>query len=122
MAGSSDAGRPQTDLARIGLCVGYELGNRFSRNRWIDHHDEGEADDPRAGPNVAKKAKFEPMVGVRIDRVCRTYHEERVAVGRRIHDPLRADIGAGSRAVFYDELLPEPLREPRSDQPRENVG
>src|SRR5262245_53478873 len=86
MAGSSDAGRPQTDLARVGLCVGYELGNRFSRNRWIDHHDEGEADDARDGRDVAQKDEIEPIVEGRIDRVCRTYHEERVAVGRRIHD------------------------------------
>src|SRR5215467_2922315 len=31
------------------------------------------------------------------------------------------DIGAGTWAVFYYELLAEPPREPRSDEPRENV-
>src|SRR5262249_52406487 len=32
------------------------------------------------------------------------------------------DVGAATRAVFYDELLAEAPREPRSDEPRNNVG
>src|SRR5262249_60388461 len=35
---------------------------------------------------------------------------------------LGADIGAATWAVFYDELLAEPPREPRSDEPRDNIG
>ena len=31
----ADAGRRHVDLARIGLGVGDELGNRLGRNRWI---------------------------------------------------------------------------------------
>ena len=37
------AGRRHVDLARIGLGIGDELGNRLGRNRWIDHHDVGHA-------------------------------------------------------------------------------
>ena len=122
MAGSSDAGRPETDLARIGLGVGYELGDRLGRNRRIDHHHEREADDARDGGDVAKKNEIELVVEGRVDRVRRSYHEERVAVRRRPHDRLGANIVAATRAVFYDELLAEPLRKPRSDEPRDNVG
>ena len=39
------AGRRHVDLARIGLGIGDELGNRFGRKRWMDHHDVGLADD-----------------------------------------------------------------------------
>src|SRR5262245_47333036 len=41
---------------------------------------------------------------------------------RAFNDRLGADVGAATRAVFYDELLAEPPREPRSDEPRKNVG
>ena len=43
MVRASDAGRRQVDLARIGLGIGDELGNRLGRNRWIHHHDIGHA-------------------------------------------------------------------------------
>src|SRR5262245_438565 len=94
MAGSSDAGRPETDLARIGLGVRRELGNRFGGNRWTYHHDEREANDARDGRDVAKKNEIELVVEGRIDRVCRTYHEERVAVRRCAHDRLGANTAA----------------------------
>src|SRR5262245_32530677 len=47
MAWSSDARRPETDLARIGLGVRYELRDCFGWNRRIYHHDEREADELR---------------------------------------------------------------------------
>src|SRR5438046_3089691 len=122
MAGSSDTGRPETDLARIGLGVGYELGDRLGWDRRIDHHDEREADDPRDSGDVAEKNEIEFVVEDRIDRVRRTYDQERIAVRRRPHDRLGANIVAATRAVFDDELLAEPLREPWSDEPRDNVG
>ena len=69
MAGSSDAGRPETDLARIGLGVRRELRNRFGRNRWIYHHHEWQADDARDGRDVANKNEIELVVERGIDRV-----------------------------------------------------
>src|SRR5262245_31343177 len=122
MAGSSDAGRPETDLAWIGLGVGYELVDRIGWNRRIDHHDEREADDARDGGDVTEKNEIEFFVEGRVDRVRRSCDEERIAVRRRAHDRLGADIVAATRAVFDDELLAEPLREPWSDKPRDNVG
>ena len=35
MGRGPDAGRRHVDLARIGLGIGDELGNRLGRNRWI---------------------------------------------------------------------------------------
>src|SRR6266516_7468652 len=122
MAGSSDAGRPETDLARVNLGVGYELRDCLGWNRRIDHHNERKADDAGDGGDVAEKNEIEFVVESRVDRVRRTCDEERIAVRRRPHDRLGSDIVAATRAVFYDELLAEPLREPRSDEPRENVG
>src|SRR5215475_532602 len=121
MAGSSDAGRPETDLARIGLGVRYELRDCFGWNRRIYHHDEREADDARDGGDVAEKNEIEFVVEGRVDRIRRTCDEERIAVRRRPHDRLGSDIVAATRAVFDDELLAQPLREPWSDEPRDNV-
>src|SRR5215475_11844675 len=68
MAGSSDAGRPETDLARVGLNLAYELGNCFGRNRWIGHHHEREADNAGDGRDVAKKIEIELVVECRVAR------------------------------------------------------
>ena len=48
--------------------------------------------------------------------------EERIAVRARSHDRLGGDIGARARSVFDDEWLAEPLRQPLTDQARDDVG
>ena len=48
--------------------------------------------------------------------------EKRVAVRRRTHDRFGADIAAGTRPVLDDEWLAEPLRQPLTDQARDDVG
>jgi hypothetical protein len=44
-----------------------------------------------------------------------------IVVRRRIHDRLGADIAAGAGPVLDDEVLPEPPREPLTDQARRDV-
>src|SRR5437899_411721 len=122
MAGSSDAGRPETDLARVNLGVGYELRDCLGWNRRIDHHNERKADDAGDSGDVAEKNEIEFVVESRVDRVRRTCDEQRIAVRRRPHDGLGSDIVAATRAVFDDELLAQPLREPWPDEARDNVG
>src|SRR5262245_6184037 len=122
MADASDAARSQIDLARVRLGIGSELGNCFGRNGWIYHHHYGLAGDACNRRDVADAIKIELVVQRRVDRVESTAQEERVAVGGRAHYGLGADIAAATRAVFYEELLAEPPREPWSDEPRKNVG
>src|SRR5215831_12318876 len=45
MAGASDAGRSQIDLARVRLGISDELGDRLGRHGWIYHHHYGLAGD-----------------------------------------------------------------------------
>ena len=116
------AGRRHVDLARIGLGVGDELGNGLGRNRWIDHHDNGNAADARDRRDVADEIEIELVVERRVDRVRRSDQEERIAVRRRAHDRLGGDIAASARPVLDDELLAEPLRQPLTDQARDDVG
>ena len=118
---AADAARTVGELARIGLGIGDELGKRLGRNRWMDHHDKGAADEARDRRDVANEIEIELVVKRRIDRVRRTDQEERVAVRRRTHDRLGGDIAAGARPVLDDEWLAEPLRQPLTDQAREDV-
>src|SRR5262249_46437300 len=48
--------------------------------------------------------------------------KKRVTICGRSHDCLSADVGASTRAVLHHELLAEPLRQPLTDQARDNVG
>src|SRR5262249_19864222 len=113
MAGSSDAGRSQINLARIGLGISDKLGDRLGWNRWIHHHDGGHATDASDRCDIADEIEIEFVVERRIDRVRRAHQEKCVAVRWGTHDRLGADVRAATWAVFYDELLAEPSREPR---------
>ena len=87
----------------------------------MDHHDEGTADEARDGRDVANEIEIEVVVKRRIDRVRRTDQEQRVTVRNCAHDRLGGDIAAGTRPVLDDEWLAEPLRQPLTDQTREDV-
>ena len=50
-----------------------------------------------------------------------TDEEERVAVGGHAHDGFGGDIAGGAWAIFNDELLTQPLRQPLAHQAREDV-
>src|SRR5262245_60384803 len=89
---------------------------------WIYPHDEREANDASDRRDVAEEIEVEPVVKRRVDRVRRAHQEKCVAVRWGTHDRFGADIGAAPWAIFDDELLAEPPREPRSDEPRKNVG
>src|SRR5262245_44162495 len=56
-----------------------------------------------------------------VDRVDRSDYEQHVAVCGRAHDRLGGDIAAATWPILHDELLTKPLRQPLSDQAREDV-
>src|SRR5215471_18422254 len=47
--------RRQVDLAGIGFGVSNELGNCLRWNRWIDHHEKGDANNANNWRDVAEK-------------------------------------------------------------------
>src|SRR5262245_15084479 len=71
--------------------------------------------------DIADEIVVELVVECRIDRVETTDQQKRVAVCGRAHDGLGADIAAATRPVVDNKLLSEPLRQPLSDQAREDV-
>ena len=71
---------------------------------------------------TADKIVFEVVVERRVD--CGRYvdQEQRIAVwGRLCHD-FGADVAGRTRPAIDEELLAEPLRQPLTDKPRDDVG
>src|SRR6266516_553315 len=68
-----------------------------------------------------REIEIEFVVKGRVDCVRWTHHEQHIAVSGRAHDGLGADVAAGARAIFNDELLTQPLRQPLPDEPRGTV-
>src|SRR3954453_9793914 len=71
--------------------------------------------------DVLNEIEVELVVESCIDRTIRTDQEEYVAVRGGARDHLGADVTAGTRPVFNNERLPEPLRQPLSHQPGDDV-
>ncbi len=121
MGRASAAARRHADLARIGLGVGDELGNRPGRDRWIYFHDKGQVADHCDRSDVVDEIEVEFIVQCRVHCHRRGDQEQGIAVRGCAHDCLDADIGARARPVLDDECLPEPLRQPLADQAGEDV-
>ena len=68
------------------------------------------------------EVEVQPFIERRVDRLCRTDHEQRMAVRRCAHDGFCGDVGTGPRSVLDKELLAEPLRKPLRYQARDDVG
>src|ERR1700704_5334088 len=88
------AARGIVDFARIGLGVGNELGNTLGWKRWIDLHKIRHPDNSRNGRDVTEEIVVEPVVEGRVDRMCRTYQEEGVAIFGRTYHSLGSDVTA----------------------------
>src|SRR6516165_8313549 len=122
MAGSSDAGGGHADLARIGLGIRDELENRLGRNRWMYRYDVGLPVNAGDRRDVADEIETKLVIERGVDSIPTADHEQRVAVRRCAHDVLGADIADAARYVLDNKLLTEPLRQPLTQQTRDDVG
>ncbi len=116
------ADRSEVYLAGVFLRVVDELRQRLGRHRRVDHKHERQQHQARDRHQVAEEVEVELVVERHVEHVGHGRGEQRVAVRRRFHDDLGADIGGAARPIVDDELLLEPLRQPLSDEPRGNVG
>ena len=109
MGHTAVAGRCHVYLARICFGISDEFRNGFSRDRWIDHHNFGHAQNACYWRDIADEIKIEVVVERRVDCGRRGDQEERITVCGRVHDEFCGDIAAGARPVLDDKLLPEAL-------------
>ena len=104
--------RRYADLARVGLGVGDELGERLGGKCCVDHHDMAHPHDAGDRGDVADEIEVELVIERRrIGGGRRVEYEKRIAVRRRVHDRLGGQVAARSRPVLDEELLAEPLRQ-----------
>jgi hypothetical protein len=115
------AGRRHVDLVGIGLGVGDELDDGFSRKRRIDHHHVRHRHDAGDRGDVADEVEGQRFVEGRVDGVGLADQQDRVAVGRGVHHRFRRDVRRGTRAVFDDERLSQPIRQPLAHQAGDDV-
>src|SRR5262249_59936864 len=102
----------EAKLSAPGLRLAWstKLGNGLHRNRWIDFHDVGHAHHASDGSHIAEEIEAELVIERGVDRGRGRDHEQRVAVGGRLHDRLGGDVAGGARPGLDDELLAQPLR------------
>jgi hypothetical protein len=105
----------------MGFGMGDQFRDRLGRKRRIDHEHEGAADQARDRCHVAEQAEIQLVIKRRVDGIGCRGQVNRIAVGRRTHDRLGTDIAGGAGPVLDDELLTEPLRQPRTQQARQNI-
>src|SRR5215831_127253 len=122
MWSAPNATRCHIDLARVGLGIIDELRHRLGWNRGMSRHDVDCTQQACDRFNITNEIEIKLGIERCVDSVRRRDEKERVAVGGRPYDRLRADIAAGTRPVLDNELLTEPLRQPLTDQAGDNVG
>jgi hypothetical protein len=81
MCRGSVLGRRHVEFAWVGLGVGDEFGNGLGRNRWIHLRDVRKADETRNRRDVADEIETQLVVERRVDCICWSNKQERVAVG-----------------------------------------
>jgi len=97
---------PEAKLIVPGLALAWaKFRDRLGRKRWIDHQDKGAADQARDRRDVAEQTEIQLVIKSRVDGVGCRGQVDRIAVGRRTHDRLGADIAGGAGPVLDDELL-----------------
>src|SRR5262249_688598 len=112
---SGTTGR-HVDLAGIRLGVRDELGKRLSRERRVDYQDADSGMRARDRRDIANEVETEVVIDCQVPCVMCTDLEERIAVGRRLHDCLGSNIAARTRPVFDDELLTKVVRQPLTEK------
>jgi len=116
------ARRRQVHLARIGLHIGDELGDRFRRHVIADRHHIRHAIERRDRRYITDEVELQVGVERGIDVVRRVHQQQRVTIGFGIDHRFGGDVVAGAGLVLDHELLAEPLGEPLADQPRDDIG
>ena len=87
------------------LPVSDELQKGLGRERCRDHDDERSLGNARDRRDIAQEIETKIRIERRVDRIGRDWHQDCVAVRRRVHDVLGSDITAEAGLVFDHELL-----------------
>ena len=84
----------------MGLGVGDEFRNGFSRNRRVNLHDTGHTADARDRRDIANEVEVE-LEHRRIDGICYSNQQQRVTVRGCPHDRLGGNAAASALGVLH---------------------
>ena len=82
----------------------------------------GRAEKARYRYDIPDEGETEVLIESCVDRIGRSYQQQRIAVRCRAHHGLGGEVGAGTWPVLDNKLLTEPRRQPLSHQPGKNIG
>ncbi len=88
----------------------------------MNDDDVGRARNLRQRREIVKRIVRKFLVERRAHEVRVADHQQRVAVGLRLGDQLRADRGTGTRPVVDDDLVPDRFRQPLSQYSARHIG
>src|SRR3954470_4531141 len=104
----AEASRADAELARVGLGVRQELGERLYGQIIADQQQQWHPRQARDMDQVARRVERQRWIEGDTDGIRSRGRQNRVAVRRCIDDALGADIAAGSRPVLEHKGLAEP--------------
>jgi hypothetical protein len=96
-------------LPGLALAVGDELGNCFSRNRWVHGQNEWSTDNARDRRDVANEIETQIFIERRIDGISAGGTKERITIRKCFHNEFGTDIARRTRAVIDNDLFPKSL-------------
>ena len=119
---AADPGRGKVQLAGIRFRRGYKVGERLPLGVLAgDQHVRPAAEQREVG-EVLQRIVGKARVDARVGDVRGRVREQRVAIGRRVYDHLRADRAAGTGAVFGDHRLAPDLLQLCRECAADDVG
>ena len=116
------AGRRHVHLAGIGFHISDKFGDSLGRHILRHRHHVGGAVESRDRRDILNEVERQLRIERGVDVIGRVHQQDRVAIRLSLGDRVRADVVARARLVLNDELLACALRQPLSNQPRQNVG
>ncbi len=110
MRDRAGAGGGEIELARIGLGVAQQFGERLDAERRLDHQHRGHRADPGDRRQVLERIEGRRRAQVRRHQHRRHRgHQQRIAIGRRVDDRLCADDPTGAGLVLdHDRVADRP--------------
>jgi hypothetical protein len=119
---AAGAGRAERKLARALFCqrdqIAYRLRAKAGRNHKHVRHARHLTDRREVLERIVRQLRIQR----RADRKCVRMHDQRVAIGARVHHDLAGDDPAGARAIVHHDLLARIFRHLSANQAREHVG
>ncbi|MNS57235.1 hypothetical protein D3C72_901180 [compost metagenome] len=123
MVGCAVAGRAHVQACGFALGIGDQFRHALGLDLGIDDQDVGYAGEQRDGGEVLVGVEWQPLVEGRVDaQGAFGGEQQRVPIGGRLGNEVRADVAAGAGSIVRYDLLAKFLRKARGQHTAQVVG